>query len=192
MLTSDRAMFDLARRLRGDVPAAPATFGETFSFLSGLYFRGKIAYARAFAGPSCGGGGAWVITSDRGLVPVEAPVTLDDLRQMATVPVALDEPRYRAPLERDVCRIAEAVGPAGEVVLLGSVATAKYVNVLAAVLGPRLKCPAQFIGLGDMSRGALMLRAAAAGRELAYIAVPLVPASPCKQRHRAGTTRRSD
>jgi hypothetical protein len=168
-LLNGAATLDLATRLRGP---AGAPLGEAFSFLSGLYFRGKLAYARAFARP----GDVCVITSDRGLVSPDAAVTLDELRRMACVPVDLHEPRYREPLEHDVRRLAERLrgdgeDAAAEVVLLGSIATSKYVDVLAGVLGGRLAFPADFVGRGDMSRGALLLRAVAAGRELAYVPV---------------------
>jgi len=132
-----------------------------------LYFRGKVAYARRFASA----GAASVITSDRGLIDVDEPLTIDDLRAMAAVDVDAAEERYRRPLERDVERLAGRIGAGGEVVLLGSVATGKYVDVLVSVLGERLKFPKDFVGRGDMSRGALMLRCAAAGRELDYLSV---------------------
>ena len=61
-----------------------------------------------------------------------------------------------------------------EVVLLGSIASAKYVDLLTAVLGPRLLFPSDFVGRGDMSRGGLMLRCVQERRELPY--VPLVGA----------------
>jgi hypothetical protein len=48
------------------------------------------------------------------------------------------------------------------------VATGKYVDVLLDVIGERLLFPVEFVGRGDMSRGALLLRAAEAGRELTY------------------------
>jgi DNA polymerase (family 10) len=48
LVFDDRARFDLARQVRA-APGAP--LGEVFSFLSGLYFRGKLAYAEAFARP---------------------------------------------------------------------------------------------------------------------------------------------
>jgi hypothetical protein len=51
------------------------------------------------------------------------------------------------------------------------VATGKYVEPLLEALGRRLVFPQDFVGRGDMSRGALMLRSAAAGRELTYTAV---------------------
>ena len=44
-LLSKRAEFELAVRLRLE----GASLGEVFSFLSALYFRGKLTYARAFA-----------------------------------------------------------------------------------------------------------------------------------------------
>src|SRR5438270_13961686 len=48
MMLSPRAQFDLARQLQS---AAGAPLSEIFSFVSGLYFRGKLAYARRFARP---------------------------------------------------------------------------------------------------------------------------------------------
>jgi len=60
-------------------------------------------------------------------------------------------------------------------VLLGSIATPKYLEPLNEVLGPRLHVPQEFIGRGDMSRGALMLRCAAEGHELTYIAASSHP-----------------
>ena len=79
--------------------------------------------------------------------------------------------RYHRPLRRDAARLAAALGPAGEAVLLGSVATGKYVDPLAEALGDRLRFPADFVGRGDMSRGGLLLRCVRAGRELAYVPV---------------------
>ena len=79
--------------------------------------------------------------------------------------------RYRAPLERDARMISELAGDDCEIVLLGSIATPKYVEPLAAVLGERLVFPAEFVGRGDMSRGGLMLRCVRAGTQLAYVPV---------------------
>ena len=159
MLLREAASFPLARAVRSE---AGAPVGEVFSFLSGLYFRGKLAYARAFADR------ALVITPDRGLIPPETAVRVDDLRAMAAVPIDLREPRYRGPLERDAAALA---GRRGEVVLLGSVASGKYVDVLVGLLGARLLFPVDFVGRGDMSRGGLLLRCARAGAELAYVPV---------------------
>jgi hypothetical protein len=164
-LFNDRATFDLARRIRapGGAPLA-----DVFSFVSGLYFRGKIAYARAFGRPPIGLSGALVITTNRGLLPADTTVTVADLRDMGCVDIAEDERRYRRPLARDVRALAKT-DPACEFVLLGSVATGKYVAVLLETLGERLLFPAEFVGRGDMSRGGLMLRCADEGRELTYV-----------------------
>ena len=56
-------------------------------------------------------------------------------------------------------------------VLLGSVASPKYVDVLTAIFGERLKFPIDFVGRGDMSRGGLLLRQAREGVELPYVPV---------------------
>jgi hypothetical protein len=167
MVLSERASFDLAQRVR----VAGAPLGEVFSFLSGLYFRGKLTYARAFANVADGRDGVFVITPTDGLRPADEPVDLARLRRFATVDIAGDDPRYREPLDRDARRLARRIGPGGEVVLLGSIATGKYVEPLLAVLGERLRFPADFVGRGDMSRGGLLLRCARAGTELTYVGV---------------------
>ena len=163
LLLREEARFPLAERLRGP---GGAPLGEAFSFLSGLYFRGKLAYAREFARPPADEAGALVITPNRGLLDAEAAVGIADLRSFGGVEIRADEPRYRAPLERDVARLAGH--PGLEVILLGSVATGKYVDVLLDVVGERLLFPTDFVGRGDMSRGALLLRAARDRTELAY------------------------
>jgi hypothetical protein len=161
VLLNDRAAFPLAQQLRSD----GITLGEAFSFLSGLYFRGKLTYAGRFARPPVGQAGIQVITTDRGLLPADTAIGVRDLREFGTVDIRADHPRYRSPLQRDVSRLQ-----AGdvEIVLLGSIATGKYVDVLLEVMGERLLFPIDFVGRGDMSRGALLLRAARQGRELAY------------------------
>ena len=153
-----------------------ATLGEVFSFLSGLYFRGKLAYASAFARVptghhSCVESGVLVITGDQGLACASTIIQLDDLRRWSTIDIDADNPTYRTPLLRNAQRIADAIGPAGEAVLLGSVATPKYVAPLLDVFGERLLFPSEFVGRGDMSRGGLLLRAAHANVELSYIPI---------------------
>jgi hypothetical protein len=163
LLLNKRAAFPLAVRLRSEPGIA---LGEAFSFLSGLYFRGKLAYADRFARPPAGEPGVHVITTNRGLLPVEAMITDRDLREFGSVDIRADQPRYRAPLERDVSRLSR-LGDV-ELVLLGSIATGKYVDVLMEMMGTRLLFPSEFVGRGDMSRGALLLRAVREGSELAY------------------------
>ena len=145
-----------------------APLGEVFTFLSGLYFRGKLGYARAFARPPKGVPGVVVITPSEGLVSPQSPVTLDRLRAWAGVPIDAGDSRYRRPLERDARLIDEAAGPGCEVVLLGSIASGKYVDVLLKIFGERLLFPTAFVGRGDMSRGGLLLRCTDEGRELEY------------------------
>jgi hypothetical protein len=166
ILLRDEARFDLALRLAS---RAGATLGEAFSFLSGLYFRGKLAYASAFSTAS--DASPWVITTNRGLVPAAARVRTRDLRRMAVGAIDQDEPSYRRPLLRDARRVARELGPGGRAVLLGSIATGKYVDVLLEVFGERLMFPAEFVGRGDMSRGGLMLRCVDERRELTYVPI---------------------
>lgn len=168
IILREEAAFPLAQRLRS---AEGAPIGEAFRFLSGLYFRGKLDYASAFARPPAGVPGVLVITANRGLWNAGDPVTVRDLRAFARVPIDAGEPRYRRPLARDARRLAERVGPLCEVVLLGSVATGKYLDVLLGTFGSRLLFSAEFVGRGDMSRGGLMLRCVADRRELTYVAV---------------------
>jgi len=168
MIMNDRAEFELARRLRSE---NQPTLGEVFAFLSGLYFRGKLAYANAFTQPAPKMSGILVITPNRGLVPVASPIGIDDLREFGTVNISEDDPRYRGPLERDARKLAKKLTANCEVILLGSVATGKYVDVLLEHFGNRLLFPADFVGRGDMSRGGLLLRCAVDRNELPYISV---------------------
>jgi hypothetical protein len=194
LLFNERAQFFLARRVREE----GSTLGEVFSFLSGLYFRGKLTYARAFANagmnqstvarlarpavPSSSAawadkpsvapdGGIRVITTSRGLVDPETIVRLEDLREFAGVPIDAKEPRYRDPLARDAAALAARLSARARVVLLGSIASDKYVQILHAAFGERLVFPAAFVGRGDMSHGGLLLRAVDEGRELEYLPI---------------------
>ena len=205
-LLNPDATFELARRLHG---GGGITLGEAFSFMSGLYFRGKLAYATRFGDPPAGWGGAMVITPDRGLVAAETVITAKDLRRMAAVPVDATDARYRRPLVRTVRELADALidgvatpghaagsidaaggggssggssggdsggdSGGGTVVLLGSIATGKYLDLLRGPLGDRLRFPAEFVGRGDMSRGGLMLRCVRQSQRLTYVALGSVP-----------------
>jgi hypothetical protein len=157
ILLKPGATSGLAQRLR----EGTASLGEVFAFLSSLYFRGKLAYARAFASPET----TFVITPTRGLLSPDVMASVDLIREFAEVDVHLDEPRYRKPLERDLA----ALDGHSRVILLGSVATGKYADILSGVFGTRLHYPSSFIGRGDMSRGGLMLRSARDGTELDYV-----------------------
>jgi hypothetical protein len=159
-LMSPRARFEAAQLYRSPegVP-----IGVAFAFMSALYFRGKIAYAQHFAQP----GYVYVITPGFGLVSPDWRITGERMKVMRRTPIDVTKRNYAKPLVRDAVQIATSM-PDAEVVLLGSVATGKYVDVLQPVFGERLRFPAAFAGLGDMSRGGLMLRAVRTGRELEY------------------------
>src|SRR5881392_705328 len=80
---SPRATFPLAARLQSNDGVA---IGELFSFVSGLYFRGKLTYARRFATPpdptnALVGGGVQVITPNAGLRAPETIVTAAAVRR---------------------------------------------------------------------------------------------------------------
>jgi hypothetical protein len=148
--------------------AGTLTLGEAFSFLSGLYFRGKFTYAQAFGRGNGSLNPVLIVTPTRGLQRPEMPFTPEVMREFSAVDVSANDARYRTPMERDVNALAAELPPAARVVLLGSVASSKYVDVLMGILGTRLYYPPAFIGRGDMSRGGLLLRSVDAGQELEY------------------------
>ncbi len=167
ILLREEASFELAVRLRTEgVPLADA-----FTFMSGLYFRGKATYARAFGDPPAGAAGAYVITPARGLVTLDTIVDVAELCTYADIPISLDEARYREPLVTSAAGLAVSIAGDTDVVLLGSIASDKYVGVLLDHFGDRLLFPADFVGRGDMSRGGLLLRCVDAGGELEYVPV---------------------
>jgi hypothetical protein len=168
MLLNPRSEFSLAVRLRGP---EGAEIGEVFSFLSKLYFRGKLTYANTFASAVRDIPPILVITADRGLVPPETRLRRDDLEQFCQVDISAGDERYVAPLSRDATDLSSKLSTDASVVLLGSIATGKYVDALLEVFGTRLVFPSEFVGRGDMSRGGLLLRSAREGRELEYIPV---------------------
>ncbi|HKE19831.1 MAG TPA: hypothetical protein VKB80_33375 [Kofleriaceae bacterium] len=167
MVLRPGASFDLARRLQD----GGATLGEVMTFVSGLYFRGKVAYARAFAAPPPGAIGALVILPQGGLASIDQPVSRDELADQGARDIDAADPIYRDGLLAAARRLVGALGPGAEVVLLGSIATDRYCGPLIEALGDQLCFPAAFVGRGDNSRGGLMLRAAASGDELDYIPV---------------------
>ena len=136
------------------------------AWLSALYFRGKLAYARAFADPSPGAASALVMAPGLGLHPPEALIGVAHLTAMGNTEVESAE--FVRQLRADANRIKKELRADTEIVLLGSIASGKYVDTLIDVFGARLVFPAEFVGRGDMSRGGMMLRAARAGEPLAY------------------------
>jgi hypothetical protein len=170
---SPNASFAVAEALRS-LDGAP--LGDFFTFISGLYFRGKLTYARRFAQPPepsnpIVGGGVHVITPNAGLRSPDTRVTHAAVRAFARGDIDIENRNYRRPLEASARTLLAEIGPECEVVLLGSVASPKYVDVLTAIFGERLLFPIAFVGRGDMSRGGLLLRHARAGEELVYVPV---------------------
>jgi hypothetical protein len=166
-LTAPESRLALAERLRG--PGVP--LGELFSFISGLYFRGKLSYATRFAVAPTGAEGVHIITPSAGLLSPHAPVTMEQFREFRAQPVHAENQGYRMPLERDTRRLLALLDAETDVVLLGSIASAKYVAPLSAILGARLLFPREFVGRGDMSRGGLLLRCVRAQEPLHYAQV---------------------
>jgi hypothetical protein len=170
---SPNASFALAAALRSP-DGAP--LGDLFTFVSGLYFRGKLTYARRFAQPpdpgqAVVGDGVHIITPNAGLRTPDTRVTHAALRAFARGDVDAANARYRGPLEASARGLLAEIGPDCDVVLLGSIASPKYVDVLTGIFGERLLFPVAFVGRGDMSRGGLMLRHATDGVELDYVPV---------------------
>ena len=160
-LASPRAKFDVAQMYRSPegVPIALA-----FAFMSSLYFRGKITYALHFSTPDY----IRIITPGFGLVRPDWRLTPERMQVMQKIDVDVASRKYRKALERDAVALVESIPEDAPIVLLGSVATGKYVDILQPIFGERLMFPGIFAGLGDMSRGGLLLRAARANRELDY------------------------
>jgi hypothetical protein len=163
ILLNPKATFPLAMRLR-EPEGAP--IGEVFAFLSGLYFRGKLAYAGAFGARS-----SYVITTDRGLVSPNERITRKDIEAFACVDLAEAGEEFLGPMVRDAERISRETAKGDPIVLLGSIATKKYVEPLLKVFGERLVFPSDFVGRGDMSRGGLLLRHVDSGAQLEYTPV---------------------
>jgi len=173
MVMSPKATFALAARLRSD---AGAPLGDLFSFMSGLYFRGKLTYARRFARPlepdnPIVGNGIHVITANAGLRSPDTLITRSAVQAFGKGDIDADNAKYRRPLEASARALLEEIGPDCDVVLLGSIASPKYVDVLTRIFGERLVFPIAFVGRGDMSRGGLLLRHASDGVELDYVPV---------------------
>jgi hypothetical protein len=173
LLLSERSSSPVAAALRSP---RGAPLGDVFSFVSGLYFRGKLAYARHFAragdaAPEIVDRGVLVITAGAGLRSPDTPITLDAFLRFGRTSIDLSNPEYLRPLTASARAVADVADESTRVVLLGSIASPKYVDVLLDIFGDRLLFPREFVGRGDMSRGGLLLRSVSAGVELEYVPV---------------------
>ena len=162
-LLNPRATFPLARQFHSE----GLSIAEAFAFTSGLYFRGKITYAQRFA-EAAKDDVIRVITSNAGLIDPQKIIGPHELAAFGTTEIDVDDPAYYQPLRRTARALRRKIGTDADVVLLGSIATPKYRQVLLEVFGSQLLFPTEFVGRGDMSRGALLLRAAREGRPLDY------------------------
>ena len=165
LLLSPTSSSALARQLHS---AEGAPLGETFSFVSGLYFRGKLAYARTFGKPIAARPAAFIISAGGGLCELDERVHATRLLAWASVSIDEQNPHFVVPLVRHTSALLDAYPESARFVLLGSLASNKYVAPLLDVLGERALFPSLFLGMGDMQRGARLLEAARQGRELAY------------------------
>ncbi|PWT90603.1 MAG: hypothetical protein C5B54_06870 [Acidobacteria bacterium] len=165
MLISPEAKFDLAMRVKTD----GAPLGEIYSFVSGLYFRGKLTYANHFARSYRRSSGVWIITTNQGLISADTRVTTEKLLSFGKVSIDLKDKTYVQSLQTSASKLADRFPAETEVVLLGSIGTKKYVEILLKVFEKRLTFPIEFVGRGDMSRGGLLLRCVAANQELEYV-----------------------
>ena len=164
MLASSRSS-ELGQQLQD----GGARIGDVFAWLSALYFRGKLTYARRFAAPPGTLAGALVMAPGAGLRDADARITAAELRAMGTVDV--ESAAFVRPLRRDAAVVNQLCGGGARIVLLGSIATGKYIDTLLEVFGTRLLFPESFVGRSDMSRGGLLLRAARDGDELGYVPI---------------------
>ncbi|HTQ97405.1 MAG TPA: hypothetical protein VMH89_11405 [Candidatus Acidoferrum sp.] len=165
MLVNPKSQFELAQRLR----TTGITLGEAYSFMSSLYFRGKLAYAAAFSSQSHDLPSIQIITPTRGLLSPHTAVNLADLAELGVERILEKNPRYRDPLERDLRKLSESLGTDGKVIFLGSLGTKRYIPLLKEILGHRILIPRDFLGMGNMQRGAVLLRCVREHRQLTYV-----------------------
>jgi hypothetical protein len=107
-----------------------------------------------------------------GLVPHDMLIRMSTLRIFSRGAINVTNRRYCSSLQCSAKQLVRQVGSECEVVLLGSIASGKYLMLLSPIFARWLRVPAEFIGRGDMSRGGLLLRCVNDNRELTYIDVP--------------------
>jgi hypothetical protein len=115
-LTSPRAKFELAQQYRTEEGVAIA---DAFAFMSALYFRGKIAYARAFAATDS----IFVITPGYGLVPPDWRITEERMKRMRRTDIDVASRNYVRPLREHARELAANCGDDARVGRRGGVAT---------------------------------------------------------------------
>jgi len=101
-LLRDQAALALAVRLCNEGVA----LGEAFSFMSGLYFRGKLSYAERFVQAANGMPKTLVITAGRSLMAPQTIIRAIDLAHFASVPIGHQVAAYFDPLSLDALELA--------------------------------------------------------------------------------------
>ena len=170
-LVEDPPRTPAARRLH--MPGG-MTLGALFTHLSGLYFTGKLAYAREFANAPSGLGsrGIHVVTFTHGLLDPETMVDPDMLRLFRAAGTSEPGGMQREQLEASARELARALGDTEcDVILLGSVHSTKYTEILEPIFGERLRVPRDLVRRGHLQRGGLLLECVQSRRELDYIAL---------------------
>src|SRR4051794_5638580 len=76
-----------------------APLGDVFTWLSALYFRGKLTYARTFAPRR-----TWIMAPGLGLRPASHRITVADLHAMGQVDI--ESRAFAAPLRTDALALA--------------------------------------------------------------------------------------
>ena len=127
MLLNPGANFELAAKLR----AGAATLGEVYSFISGLYFRGKVAYSDAFGSAPQDLPPAVVIVQGLGLLPLQTLMTAEKLTAAGAVSIERDHIAYRTALLRDAKAVKSASGASCQFVLLGMTAQYDLISALS-------------------------------------------------------------
>jgi hypothetical protein len=172
-LLDEAGKTDVHARLKGE----GVELGKLFTFVSSLYFRGKLAYGNAFGKTSSGRPGVYIITPGAGLISPETRVTQQELRAICRTEIDPNNELFCRPL--DIRRLRETC-KGSRFVLLGSIATPKYIEPLMRALDGDLFYPSAFLGRGDMSRGSLLLNCVRTQVELDYVR-PEPPATHSKR-----------
>lgn len=167
LLTSAQARFPAAARYR----QGGLTIGEAFAWISSLYFRAKLHYARRF-GSLATGSAVLVIAPGFGLVPEDWPLSSDRWRRLRRVPVDPRRPAFRRPLATACDELRQRLSADDRIVFLGGLSAERYLSVLGPALGPHLLIPRDFVSRGQMQRGSLLLRAIRDDEELVYASPP--------------------
>src|SRR4029077_8218457 len=100
-----------------------APLGDLFAYMSGLYFRGKLAYARRVARPAepdnpVVGSAIHIITANAGLRSPDTLVTRAAVQAFGKGDIDAGNAQYRRPLEASARALLAEVGTDCEGILL--------------------------------------------------------------------------